>query len=127
MSSKGGEGVTTLLSKGSEFEGKLTFEDEVRIDGKFTGQIIARDRLVIGASAKVSAEISVGHIVINGTVEGTIRATSLVEMHPPARVKGTIETPAMTMEKGVIFEGSTKMENLQGAKPAAPPPPAPVK
>jgi cytoskeletal protein CcmA (bactofilin family) len=108
------------LGKGSEFDGKLSFEGQVRIDGKYTGQINTKDVLVIGESARVNAEINAGTVIINGTVEGVIRATQIVELHPPARVKGTIETPAMSMEKGVIFEGTTKMGDA--FKTAAPPP-----
>ncbi len=120
VSVKGGGELHTLLGKGSEFEGKLSFEGQVRIDGKYTGHIVTKDLLVIGESAKVTADIVAGHVIVNGTVEGTIKATTLVEMHPPARVRGTIETPAMTMEKGVIFEGTSKMENANS--PKAPPP-----
>jgi cytoskeletal protein CcmA (bactofilin family) len=125
VSGRTGE-LHTLLGKGSEFEGKLAFEGQVRIDGKYSGQIQTKDLLVIGESARVTAEISAGTVVVNGMVEGTIRATTLVELHPPARVKGTIETPALAMEKGVIFEGTTKMENLAGKAPPVPAmPPAP--
>jgi cytoskeletal protein CcmA (bactofilin family) len=121
VSTKGQE-LHTLLGRGSDFDGKLSFEGQVRIDGKYSGQITTKDILIIGESAKVNAEINAGTVVINGTVEGIIRATQLVELHPPARVKGTIETPAMTMEKGVFFEGSTKMD---GTKSASQQPPAP--
>ncbi len=113
----------TLLGKGSEFDGKLSFEGQVRIDGKYTGHISTKDVLVIGESAKVNAEISAGTVIINGTVEGVIRATQVVELHPPARVKGTIETPSMSMEKGVIFEGTTKMGGEAGKPSAVPPAP----
>jgi cytoskeletal protein CcmA (bactofilin family) len=119
VSAKGGQ-LNALLGKGSEFEGKLTFEGEVRIDGKYSGQILTKDTLTIGEGARVTADITAGVVVISGVVEGTIRATQLVELHAPARVKGTIETPAMSMDKGVIFEGTTKMENLS-AKPPPPP------
>ncbi len=119
VSTKGGE-LHTLLGRGSDFDGKLSFEGQVRIDGKYSGHISTKDVLIIGESAKVNAEISAGTVVINGTVEGIIRATQLVELHPPARVKGTIETPAMTMEKGVLFEGTTKMDGA--GKPGAQPP-----
>lgn len=105
----------TLLGKGSDFEGKLTFEGQVRIDGKFSGQITTRDVLVVGESAKINAEISAGTVIVNGAVEGTIRAAQLVELHPPARVKGNIESPAISMEKGVFFEGTTKMETAASA------------
>ncbi len=112
--------VHTLLGRGSEFEGKLTFEGQVRIDGRFSGQISTKDTLVVGEGAKVTAEISAGHVVVNGIVEGNIKATTLVELHPPARVKGSIETVALSIDKGVIFEGTCKMENLQ-TKPPPPP------
>jgi cytoskeletal protein CcmA (bactofilin family) len=121
VSGRTGGDLDSLLGKGSEFDGKLTFEGQVRIDGKFSGQIMTKDTLTIGPGAKVNAEISAGTVIVNGTVEGTIRASALVELHPPARVKGTIETPALSMEKGVIFEGTTKME-AQASKPAAAPP-----
>jgi cytoskeletal protein CcmA (bactofilin family) len=113
--------VHTLIGKGSEFEGKLTFEGQVRIDGKFSGQIFTKDVLVIGDGARVTAEINAGTVIINGTVEGNIRAAQLVELHQPGRVKGNIETPALSMDKGVIFEGQCKMESL-GKVPTAPPP-----
>jgi len=115
--------VHTLLGKGSEFEGKLTFEGQVRIDGKFMGQIITKDVLVVGEGARVQAEINAGTVIINGTVEGNVRATQLIELHAPARVKGNLESPALTMDRGVIFEGSSKMENLGGKGSTPPPPP----
>lgn len=103
--------LNALLGKGSEFEGKLTFEGQVRIDGKFTGQIQTKDTLVIGEGAKVQAEITAGTVVINGTVEGNIKATHLIEVHQPARVKGNLEAPALAMDRGVMFDGSVKMES----------------
>lgn len=118
--------VHTLLGKGSEFDGKLTFEGQVRIDGKFSGQIFTKDTLVIGDGAKVNAEVSAGTVIIHGQVEGNIRASQVIELHQPGRVKGNLEAPALSMDRGVIFEGSLKMENL--AKTAeAPPPPASAK
>src|SRR5207344_2837583 len=93
---RGGE-VHTLLGKGSEFEGKLTFEGQVRIDGKFSGQIHTKDTLVIGDGAKVNAEINAGTVIVNGTVEGNIRATQVIELHQPARMKGNLEAPALSM------------------------------
>lgn len=117
----GGAEVDTLLGKGSEFEGKLVFKGQVRIDGKYSGQIQTDEILIIGASAKVNAEISAGTVVISGTVEGIIRATSVVELHKGAKVKGTIEAPNVTMEREVTFDGTMKMDSL-GTKSAPPAP-----
>src|SRR3954464_6773380 len=113
--------VHTLLGKGSEFEGKLTFEGQVRIDGKFSGQIFTKDILVIGDGARVNAEINAGTVIVNGVVEGNIRATQVIELHQPGRVKGNLETPALAIDRGVIFEGSCKMENLKAGASASTP------
>jgi cytoskeletal protein CcmA (bactofilin family) len=104
--------LNALLGRGSEFEGKLTFEGTVRIDGKFTGTIVSGDVLVVGEGAKISAEISCGTIIVHGEVSGNIRAKNAVELHHPAKMRGNIESPSLMVEKGVIFEGQSKMENL---------------
>jgi cytoskeletal protein CcmA (bactofilin family) len=110
---RGGD-VHTLLGKGSEFDGKLTFEGQVRIDGKFSGQIFTKDTLVVGEGARVNAEINAGTVIVNGVVEGNIKATQLIELHQPGRVKGNLETPALSIDKGVMFEGSCKMDGAKG-------------
>jgi len=117
---RGGD-VHTLLGKGSEFEGKLTFEGQVRIDGKFSGQIFTKDTLVIGEGARVNAEINAGTVIVNGVVEGNIRATQLIELHTPGRVKGNMETPSLSVDKGVMFEGSCKMESMGKGSPTPTP------
>jgi cytoskeletal protein CcmA (bactofilin family) len=110
--------LNALLGRGSEFDGKLTFEGTVRIDGKFTGSIITDDVLVVGEGARISAEITCGTLIVHGEVQGDIRAKLGVEFHQPARVRGNVETPSLMIEKGVIFEGQCKMENLAAARPS---------
>jgi cytoskeletal protein CcmA (bactofilin family) len=103
--------INTLLGRGSEFEGKLTFEGTVRIDGKLSGEIFSEDVLVVGEGAQVNAEIDVGVIIVEGNVTGNIRAKRAVELHAPARMRGNIETPSLYVDKGVLFEGHCKMDN----------------
>jgi cytoskeletal protein CcmA (bactofilin family) len=118
--------LNALLGRGSEFEGKLTFEGTVRIDGKFTGTIVTNDVLVIGEGAKVSAEITCGTVIVHGELNGNLKAKSAVELHHPARMKGNIETPSLMVEKGVIFEGQTKMDGVEKSAPKSAPTSSPV-
>jgi cytoskeletal protein CcmA (bactofilin family) len=104
--------LNALLGRGSEFEGKLTFEGTVRIDGKFTGTIVTNDVLVVGEGAKVSAEISCGTVIVHGEITGNVRAKTAVELHHPAKMRGNVETPSLMIEKGVMFEGQAKMEGI---------------
>jgi cytoskeletal protein CcmA (bactofilin family) len=107
--------LNALLGRGSEFEGKLAFEGKVRIDGSFTGEISTNDTLQIGEGAKVSAEISCGTVIVEGEVTGNIKAASAVELKRPAKVRGDITTPSLVVEKGVIFEGRSKMESVEAS------------
>lgn len=105
--------VNALLGKGSDFEGKLSFEGTVHINGTFSGEIHSKDTLVIGEGAKVEGSIFVGTLIVNGDLEGTVVAKQLVEMHAPARVKGTISTPVLMIARGVLFDGQTKMQTME--------------
>jgi cytoskeletal protein CcmA (bactofilin family) len=114
--------VTTLLGKGSEFEGKLSFEGTVRVDGKLTGEIFTDDVLIVGEGAEVNAEVTVGSIVIQGTVRGNITAKRSVEIHSPGRVRGNINTPSLFIEKGVFFDGNCQMDSSSGGADSVPAP-----
>src|SRR5450432_1417019 len=125
----GASEITTLLGRGAQFEGKLTFEGTVRIDGRFKGEVFSEDILVIGDGAHVEATIDVGEVIIQGTVVGNISAKRTIEIHAPGKVKGDLHTPTLQVDKGVIFEGRSFMEQAVQNKPnvPAPPKPAPVK
>lgn len=119
----------TILGPEAAFDGKLTFQGAVRIDGKFSGEIVTDDVLVVGESAEVTATVNVGSLILNGTLRGNVRAKKAVELHAPARLLGDIETPQLVIHSGVIFEGHCKMENIGKERPEilkAVPPPAPA-
>lgn len=107
-----GGDLNALLGRGSEFDGKLTFEGTVRIDGKFTGTVVTNDVLVVGEGAKIDAEIQCGTVIVHGEVNGNLKAKTAVELHHPAKVRGNIETPSLMIEKGVTFEGQCRMEGI---------------
>ena len=94
---------------GLVFEGKLSFQGQVRFDGTFTGEITTDDLLIIGETAKVSADITCGSVVINGEVNGKIKARDSVELRGHARVKADVVTPSLVMDKGVVFDGYCNM------------------
>ena len=110
--------ITTLLGRGATFEGKLTFEGTVRIDGKFKGEVFSDDVLVVGEGAEVHAEIDIGEIIVQGTVVGNVRAKRAVELRAPGKMRGDITTPSLQIDKGVIFEGKCYMEGVaDGTRP----------
>jgi cytoskeletal protein CcmA (bactofilin family) len=122
--------ISTLLGRGTTFEGKLTFEGTVRIDGKLKGTVFSDDVLIIGEGATVEADIDIGEIIIQGTLIGNVHAKRGIEVLAPGKVKGDLHTPSLQIEKGVVFEGRSFMEGVLAGggatKPAAPPSGGPV-
>ena len=101
--------VTALLDQGAVFEGRLSFEGTVRIGGKFKGEIFTNDTLVVNPGARVEAQIEADTVIISGFVEGHIFARRHVVMHPPATFKGTVTTPSLRIDEGVVFQGASYM------------------
>lgn len=105
--------ITTILGKGSAFDGKLTFEGAVRIDGEFSGEIRTTGTLIVGETAEVKAEISAATIIIEGLVRGDLAATEAIEIHAPAKVYGNLSTPSLEIQKGSLFQGNCRMEGAE--------------
>lgn len=106
---KGGGGVIGFIGKGMSFEGKLSFEHTVRIDGSFKGEISSNGTLVIGDGAEIEADIKVDTAVITGLVKGKLEAATRVELQSPCRVSGEIRTPNLIIGDGALFQGNCVM------------------
>ena len=101
--------VTAILDQGTHFEGRLSFEGTVQIGGTFKGEIFTKDTIVINESAAIAAQIEADTIIISGRVEGNLFARRRVIMHPPAIFKGTVTSPSLRIDEGVVFEGASYM------------------
>lgn len=105
-----------FIGKGMFLEGKLSFEDTVRIDGHFKGEINASGTLVVGENGHVEGNINVGSIIITGLVEGVLVAKSRVEIKAPGRMLGEMRTPNLIIGDGAIFEGNCHMVNRSNSE-----------
>jgi cytoskeletal protein CcmA (bactofilin family) len=114
MNSKKGGELNGFLDHGSSFKGELEFEDTMRIDGRFNGKILSKNELIVGESAHIDGDIHVGRIAISGTVVGKIVADQRVEIHRNGKVYSDIDTPALIIEEGAIFQGNCVMGDKKG-------------
>ena len=101
--------IKAFLGPGSHFEGKLNFDEMVRIDGYFTGDIHSSDTLIVGDTAVIEGQIHVGVLILSGKFTGGIKASAMVELRAPAQVEGSIETSCLKIEEQVVFNGEIKM------------------
>ncbi|MBW2493999.1 MAG: polymer-forming cytoskeletal protein [Deltaproteobacteria bacterium] len=102
-------GLTAFIDQGSEFEGKLSFRDTVRIDGCFRGEITSENTLIVGESGEIDAEIRSKTVVVSGTVHGNVIAEAKVVLHKSAHVEGDIQTPSIVVEEGAMITGKISM------------------
>lgn len=113
----------SVLNSHLSFDGELKYAGSVTVDCEFRGSIVTDDTLIVGPSARVEAEIKAGVVEIAGKVRGNVQAKTRVKIRTGAEVYGNIETPTVSMEDGVVFEGHcTRLQGAHqttGAAPAA--------
>lgn len=106
-----------ILSPGSSFSGLLVLHGSARIEGRVEGEIVGADVLSISESGSVEADVDTGELVVEGALEGDVRATRRVELRSTARVRGRIETPRLIVAEGSFFEGACQAGGDPGAAP----------
>jgi cytoskeletal protein CcmA (bactofilin family) len=95
-------------------EGNLVFEGTLFMNGHVKGAIESRSgAIVIGEEAVIHADVFVRTATIKGEIKGTVHATERIELHPPARVYGDINAPAVQIDAGVIIEGKCTIKPNQ--------------
>ena len=107
-----------FLDAGSHLDGELRFKSHFRIDGKITGRVVSKGGLVVGEQGVVEGEITIGKVLVSGTVNGAIHASEQVAIVPGGKVLGDIDTPSLVIQDGGQFEGRCSMSREKKA-PAA--------
>jgi len=99
------------LDVDASMQGSLSFKDPVnlRINGKFEGNLDTRGNLIIGSNAQVHADITGDNIVIGGRVKGKITAKERLTLLPTAVVEGDIYPAKLNVAEGALFEGRCSM------------------
>src|SRR5260370_42696010 len=115
--------LTAFIDEGSEIEGKYTYSGTVRLNGRFRGEIVSNDSLIVGEKGVVNASIRAGIVLISGEVVGNVLASERVELRGSARVYGDVEAPVVVIEEGVLFEGHCRMTKARPVEAAPPAPP----
>jgi cytoskeletal protein CcmA (bactofilin family) len=114
------EGNThTLIDADSNVEGKLTGKD-VRILGKFKGEIALSGRLYMGEGSRVEAKVVADAAEIAGTYKGELNVRSLVLLDK-GRAEGVLDAKTLAVREGAQINGSINAGQAAGAHAAQPP------
>jgi cytoskeletal protein CcmA (bactofilin family) len=101
--------INGLLDKGCNFEGKLTFDGVVQVNGDFRGEIFSDGTLIVGRDANINAKVLVDTIIIDGSVQGNVEAKTKIELHRSGTLVANVQTQSFMVEDGGKFRGSCEM------------------
>ncbi|HOB66139.1 polymer-forming cytoskeletal protein [Ottowia sp.] len=114
--------VNSIIGPGMQVQGPCTFQGSLQIDGTVVGDVTSDGGtpglLVIGENGVVRGAISAEHVVISGSVVGTVQARELLELQSKARVQGDVRYKSLEMQQGAVIAGQLQ--------PQVTPPPAPA-
>ncbi len=105
--------IDSVLGATSSYNGTLKSDGNLRIDGSFQGHIETAGNLIVGASAKVMADIKANAVQVWGAVRGDITAQGRLEILPGGRVWGDIEVAALLIDEGGVYRGQCIMGGAQ--------------
>jgi cytoskeletal protein CcmA (bactofilin family) len=108
-----GEDIIAFVGKGVEFKGVISYSGTVRIDGNLDGEIHTDGVLLIGDEAVIQAKVTAGTIVCKGKITGDIAAKDRVKLRAPAVFNGSMKTPMLSIEDGVLFNGDLQMTEVR--------------
>jgi cytoskeletal protein CcmA (bactofilin family) len=101
--------IDSLIGAGTRIEGDISFSGGLRIDGDIRGNVCstgeAHSTLVVSEHARIEGEVTVSHVVINGTVIGPVRSAESLELLPRARVTGDVEYNSLELHLGAVVAG----------------------
>lgn len=103
------EAVVAFVGKGVEFKGTISYSGTVRIDGFLDGEIHTEGTLLVGEEAVLTAKVSAGTIVCMGKITGDVVAKEKIKLLAPAVLNGGVKTPMISIEDGVLFNGTLEM------------------
>lgn len=106
--------LTGFVGNGTNMTGEANFKGMLRVDGHLSGRVSSQDgTLIVSTGGQVDANVEVSVAQIYGTVNGDVVASKRIELGRVAKVTGNIQTPALVIEQGAIFEGSCRMAALR--------------
>lgn len=115
--------IDSLVGVKTDIKGDITFSGGLRIDGKIKGNITAKgdgnSTLVLSENAVVLGNVTVPHIIVNGTIKGNVRAAERIEVQHKGEITGDVYYKVIEMAMGAVINGSLLREMVDSARDKA--------
>jgi cytoskeletal protein CcmA (bactofilin family) len=99
------------IGKSVVIKGELSGSEDLYIDGQVEGKIeLQSNSLTVGPNGQVRANVNAKSVVVQGKVDGSIRATDRTELRKTAIITGDIATQRISIEDGAYFKGKVDIQ-----------------
>jgi len=95
----------SVFGPGVTIEGKIEGDADIRIGGKFKGDIQIKGDLNLDKGAKVSAKVQAANVTIGGELEGNVVAGAQVKLLESGQLIGDLKAAALTVVAGSRMRG----------------------
>lgn len=106
----------TVFGKTMKIVGEVSSDEELQVEGELEGQLTLKNKLTIGPTSKVSANIKAHEVVIFGTVKGNVEAENRISLRAGASIVGDIKTAGIVIEDGAYFKGGIDISRGENGK-----------
>ena len=110
---------TTVFGKTMKIVGEISSDEELFVDGEMEGSLELRNRLTIGPTGKVKANIKAQEVIVFGSVRGNVEAVNRISLRAGATIVGDIKTAGIVIEDGAYFKGGIDISKTEPVKPAS--------
>ncbi|MFC4597449.1 bactofilin family protein [Cohnella hongkongensis] len=122
---KRGALTDTLIGAGTEFNGMMKAETDVRIEGAYQGDIESKGSIVIGKGGIAKSNLVARDVTIAGKVYGDVHTFGKLVITATGQLHGSSQAAILLVQEGGILNGSSRMEKGD-KKPAIAVPESPV-
>jgi cytoskeletal protein CcmA (bactofilin family) len=102
------ERTRVAVGRGINVSGRLVFQEPVRIEGRFRGEVSSSELVVITEQASVEGRVRTPRVLILGELTGDVIGAKSAVLGPHARMKGNIESETLTVCEGASLEGDIR-------------------
>ena len=103
--------ASSRLGSSLHLKGEISGNEDLDIDGAVEGLVhIDKGKLTVGATAKLTADIIAGEVIVYGSVKGNVRGKGKIEIKKDGSVNGDLTTAQIIIEDGAYFKGSIEIE-----------------
>ena len=95
----------SILGPGDTIEGTIEGDADLRIAGKFKGNIQIKGDISIEKGAHIAAKIDAAIVTIAGALEGNVVASSQVRLLESGQLIGDLKAPTLTVAAGSRMRG----------------------